>query len=173
MNTLREFLPHSDAAPARVQVAIGVITRTNHERAGPAVGSDAGVVEVLVTRRRPGTVFAGYWEFPGGKAHPGESLVDCLRRELSEEIGVLVGDAEPITPVEHVYPHAAVILHPYICRLAPGSPEPRDIEVCEHRWTTAADLRAEDFPPGNAAIVAALRERFAAAKPTAAGMSDS
>ncbi len=173
MNTLREFSATSGAAPARVQVAIGVITRTNHERADLAVGAEAGVIEVLTTRRRPGTAFAGYWEFPGGKAHPGESLVDCLRRELSEEIGVLVGDAEPIAPVEHVYPHAAVILHPYICRLAPGSPEPRNIEVCEHRWASAGDLRAEDFPPGNAAIIAALRERFTAANPSPAGMSDS
>ncbi len=173
MNTLKDFSTASDAISAPVQVAIGVITRTDHERAGLGFGFTAGAAEVLVTRRRPGTVFAGYWEFPGGKAHPGESLVDCLRRELSEEIGVLVGEAEPIAPVEHLYPHAAVILHPYICRLAPGSPEPRNIEVSEHRWTTAADLRAEDFPPGNAAIIAALRERFSAANPSPAGMSDS
>ncbi len=42
----------------------------------------------LVTRRQKGVHLEGLWEFPGGKCDAGESLADCLRRELREELGV-------------------------------------------------------------------------------------
>jgi len=65
----------------------------------------------LLTSRPEGKVYAGHWEFPGGKLETGESVEQALRRELVEELGITIGDAQP-WKVEIVdYPHARVRLH--------------------------------------------------------------
>lgn len=65
----------------------------------------------LLTSRPEGKVYAGYWEFPGGKLEAGETVEQALRRELHEEIGITIGHAEP-WKIELVdYPHARVRLH--------------------------------------------------------------
>ncbi len=80
-----------------VDVAVGVLI------------DDAG--RFLLTSRPAGKVYAGYWEFPGGKLEAGESVQAALRRELHEELGIAIGDAEPwqVTLVD--YEHARVRLH--------------------------------------------------------------
>ncbi len=80
-----------------VDVAVGVLI----DRSG----------QFLLTSRPAGKVYAGYWEFPGGKVEAGESIEQALRRELNEELGVEIGPAHP-WQVEIVdYPHALVKLH--------------------------------------------------------------
>ncbi len=65
----------------------------------------------LLTSRPEGKVYAGYWEFPGGKVEAGETVEEALRRELHEELGISIGAAHP-WQVEMVdYPHALVRLH--------------------------------------------------------------
>jgi 8-oxo-dGTP diphosphatase len=65
----------------------------------------------LLTSRPAGKVYAGYWEFPGGKLEAGESVEAALRRELHEELGIEIGAVEP-WKVELVdYAHARVRLH--------------------------------------------------------------
>jgi 8-oxo-dGTP diphosphatase len=67
--------------------------------------------EFLLTSRPAGKVYAGYWEFPGGKLEAGESVEDALRRELMEEIGIEIGAVQP-WKIELVdYEHARVRLH--------------------------------------------------------------
>ncbi len=65
----------------------------------------------LLTSRPEGKVYAGYWEFPGGKFEPGETLEQALRRELIEELGVTIGAVQPWHEVLFDYPHARVRLH--------------------------------------------------------------
>jgi len=82
---------------AEVAVAVGVLLRPDGA--------------FLLTSRPPGKVYEGYWEFPGGKLEPGETVEQALRRELQEEIGVTIGAVHP-WKVERVdYPHALVKLH--------------------------------------------------------------
>jgi 8-oxo-dGTP diphosphatase len=65
----------------------------------------------LLTSRPEGKVYAGYWEFPGGKLEPGETVEQALRRELHEELGITIGAAQP-WKIELVdYAHARVRLH--------------------------------------------------------------
>jgi 8-oxo-dGTP diphosphatase len=66
--------------------------------------------EFLLAQRPPGKVYAGYWEFPGGKVEPGETAREALIRELQEELGVTVDRAWPWLCREFSYPHATVRL---------------------------------------------------------------
>ena len=65
----------------------------------------------LLTSRPSDKVYAGYWEFPGGKLEPGESVEGALRRELHEELGITIGAAQPWKTELVDYPHARVRLH--------------------------------------------------------------
>ena len=65
----------------------------------------------LLTSRPSGKVYAGYWEFPGGKLEPGETVAQALRRELNEELGIQIGDAQTWKTELMDYPHALVRLH--------------------------------------------------------------
>jgi 8-oxo-dGTP diphosphatase len=65
----------------------------------------------LLTSRPEGKVFAGYWEFPGGKLEAGESVEQALQRELHEELGITIGAAQPWQVEVMDYPHARVRLH--------------------------------------------------------------
>ena len=65
----------------------------------------------LLTSRPAGKVYAGYWEFPGGKLEAGETVEQALRRELHEEIGITIGHAVPWRVLMMDYPHARVRLN--------------------------------------------------------------
>lgn len=89
------------SARVPVDVAVGVLIERVDGREG----------RFLLTSRPAGKVYAGYWEFPGGKLEAGESVEDALRRELHEELGIVIGPVHP-WKVELVdYPHALVRLH--------------------------------------------------------------
>ena len=79
-----------------VDVAVGVLIRADGA--------------FLLTSRPPGKVYAGCWEFPGGKIEPGETLQQALARELHEELGIDIGAAEPWHEQLFDYPHALVRL---------------------------------------------------------------
>ena len=67
--------------------------------------------EFLLAQRPEGKVYAGYWEFPGGKVEPGESVRAALIRELQEELGITVTACSPWLTRQFTYPHATVRLH--------------------------------------------------------------
>ena len=65
----------------------------------------------LLTSRPPGKVYAGYWEFPGGKLEAGETVEEALRRELMEELGIRIGAVLPWKVSLVDYPHGLVRLN--------------------------------------------------------------
>ncbi len=65
----------------------------------------------LMTSRPPGKVYAGYWEFPGGKLEAGETVAQALRRELHEELGITIGEPQAWKTELVDYPHALVRLN--------------------------------------------------------------
>jgi 8-oxo-dGTP diphosphatase len=96
--------PGAENLPARpaVDVAVGVLIRRD------AQGREG---EFLLTSRPEGKVYAGYWEFPGGKLEAGESVEQALRRELVEELGITIGAVQAWHELVMDYPHARVRLH--------------------------------------------------------------
>ncbi len=116
-----------------------------------AVIEDGG--RYFVTRRHAGVHLEGYWEFPGGKCEAGETLEECLTRELREELGVDSVIGGEIFTVSHDYPDRRVELHFLACRLA-GTPSP--LLGQEMQWVARADLRSLRFPPADDELIATL-----------------
>ena len=85
-----------------VDVAVGVLIERD------AQGQEG---RFLLTSRPEGKVYAGYWEFPGGKLEAGETVHDALARELHEELGITIGDSVAWHELVMDYPHARVRLH--------------------------------------------------------------
>jgi len=65
----------------------------------------------LLAQRPADKIWAGYWEFPGGKIEPGETPHHALVRELREELGITVETAYPWVTRVFTYPHATVRLN--------------------------------------------------------------
>ena len=77
----------------------------------------------LLAQRPAGKAYAGYWEFPGGKVEPGESLDAAIKREIGEELGIEIRVACPWLTRTHVYEHASVRLHFFRTREWVGTPQ--------------------------------------------------
>ncbi len=110
---------------------------------------------VLLAQRLPGTPYAGYWEFPGGKLEPGESAHDALRRELGEELGIEVTRATPWLTQRYAYPHADVELAFFRVSAWRGEPHGRDGQAIA--WQRPDDIRVEPLLPANGTVLQALR----------------
>lgn len=109
----------------------------------------------LLTSRPVGKVYAGYWEFPGGKLETGESVEAALRRELAEEIGVTVGTVQRWKEELVDYPHALVRLH--FCKVSDWSGELQMREGQSFAWQ---QLPVEVAPvlPGTVPVLVWLAE---------------
>ena len=91
-----------------VDVKTGAARRPIDVAVGVLIDGDG---RFLLTSRPAGKVYAGHWEFPGGKVEAGESVEQALRRELHEELGITIAAARPWQVTLHDYPHALVRLH--------------------------------------------------------------
>ena len=85
--------------------------------------------EYLFAQRPEGKPMAGYWEFPGGKIEAGETHFQALQRELIEELGITITNGTPWRTIEHVYPHAHVLLHFIIVTEWDGEPHGREAQA--------------------------------------------
>lgn len=125
---------------ALVEVAVGVLVRNDGA--------------VLLARRPPSKVYAGYWEFPGGKVENGESARDALDRELSEELGIKVDVAYRWITQEFTYPHANVRLNFF--RVESWEGEVRAIEHDGLSWEWADRVGVAPLLPANGPVLRGL-----------------
>lgn len=123
-----------------VAVAAGILTRSDGT--------------VLLGQRPASKVYAGYWEFPGGKIEPGESTHEALVRELREELGIEVRTASPWLTQTFTYPHATVRLRFYRVTAWDGEPQAREHQALA--WAHPARLSLEPMLPANSPILRAL-----------------
>jgi len=126
----------------------------------PHVDVTAAVIRkngrLLIAQRPTGGMLGGLWEFPGGKVERGETLEECLRREILEELGIEIEVGQPVTQVKHAYTHFRITLHAYTCRLVRGRPRP--LQVADWRWVRFDDLDDFAFAVTDRKIIQVLQE---------------
>ncbi len=108
----------------------------------------------LLAQRPPGKVYAGYWEFPGGKIEPGEAADRALARELREELGIEACTSFPWLTREYTYPHASVRLNFFRVTAWKGDPHPKEQQAIA--WQRFDAPLAAPMLPANAPVLAAL-----------------
>ncbi|MBQ0931084.1 (deoxy)nucleoside triphosphate pyrophosphohydrolase [Ideonella alba] len=145
------------APRAAVEVAVGVLVRPD------ASGRER---QFLLTSRPPGKVYAGYWEFPGGKLEAGESVHQALARELHEELGITIGASRRWHELVMDYEHARVRLHFRLVSSWSGALQMREGQAMA--WET---LPVASVPvlPGTIPVLRWFAQEWGHAGPTHAG----
>lgn len=115
-----------------------------------------GTGRVLVQQRPPGKPMAGLWEFPGGKVDPGELPEAALCRELAEELGVEVAQADltPAVFASESLGERHLLLLLYTLRAWGGVVEPRHATAL--RWVTIEEMRTLAMPPADLPLIGLL-----------------
>ncbi len=119
------------------------------------IWNDAG--QILIDRRKQEGLLGGLWEFPGGKVEPNETIADCIRREIQEELGIEIEVGERLIVVDHTYSHFHVTLNVHHCWYVSGEPQP--IECDEVRWVELDEIDQFPFPKANLQIIEALKQQ--------------
>lgn len=106
---------------------------------------------VLAVQRSASMSLPLKWEFPGGKINHGESSVECLKRELLEELAIHVCIGRILPTATHQYPSFTVTLYPFICRIDRGS-----IVMHEHSaaaWLLPDELHSLDWAEADIPVI--------------------
>jgi 8-oxo-dGTP diphosphatase len=106
---------------------------------------------VLSTQRSEAMSLPLKWEFPGGKINDGEQAEDCLKRELHEELGIVVTISRTLDPVIHQYPTFIITLYPFVCRITAG-----EINLHEHKaftWLPPEKLHELDWADADIPVI--------------------
>ena len=127
-----------------------------HKRIGVAVITGRQG-KILIDRRKDEGEMAGLWEFPGGKVEPGETIEECIEREIKEELDIKIIVGDRLTTITHAYKTFNVTLYVHECQHLSGEPQP--LECQEIRWVEPAQMNRYTFPQANKQIINLLQER--------------
>lgn len=115
--------------------------------------------QILIARRRSGGEMGGLWEFPGGKIEPEETVEQCIRREIEEELAIKVEVGSRILTIEeHTYKTIRVTLYVHDCQHISGEPQPLESE--EILWAEVMKLHQYQFPEANTKIIQVLQQKI-------------
>ncbi len=118
----------------------------------------AGVIwkgdKLLISQRPYKGLLGGLWEFPGGKQKASESISQCVRREIEEELGIQVRVGPKLAEVDHAYSHFKITLHAHRCRYVSGAPQTLGCRAW--RWVSPSQLKEYAFPTANQPILRQL-----------------
>lgn len=131
-----ELLPTKkvSAKKPHYNIAVGIIHRKG---------------EIFIDQRPVKGLLGGLWEFPGGKQEAGESLEDCVAREIQKKFGLQIKVKTLFLNIKHAYTHFKITLYAFDCEFVSGQPETK----LNWRWVTPAELPNYAFPKSNKKIV--------------------
>jgi len=129
-----------------------MVKRRVHVAAAAMVSADQ--THVLIARRPSNVDQGGLWEFPGGKLAPYETGLEGLKRELHEELGVEITNAQPLIRVHHEYPDKHILLDVWQVHEFSGEPFGREGQAV--RWVPMEELANYPFPAANLPILRAV-----------------
>jgi len=141
--------------------------KITHVAAGILIKPDGSF---LLGSRPEGKPYAGYWEFPGGKLEAGETPLDALKRELHEEMGIAVTEADPWMVQTFTYPHAKVRLNFFKVTGWTGEPHPHEGQ--SFAWQVPGALTVSPMLPANTPILRGLELPQALVLSNVAGMGE-
>lgn len=107
----------------------------------------------LIHQRPEKGLLAGLWEFPGGKLNRGETVINALKREMKEEIGVDIICAQKYLELKHFYTQFCVYLHVYRCRIKNSI-----FNRQEYRWVSLKNIGRYPMPSGSVKIIEQIRK---------------
>ncbi len=111
---------------------------------------------LLIARRPSTSMLGGLWEFPGGKLADGESLQDCLKREIAEELDIVIDVGELVASVDHGYSHFSITLNAFEATFVSGTP--KAIGCSEWKWVKPAELDDYAMPRADRRVLELLVE---------------
>jgi 8-oxo-dGTP diphosphatase len=125
-----------------------------HKQIGVAViWNDSA--QILIDKRKPTGAMGGLWEFPGGKIEAGETVAECIVREIREELGIEITVGEHLISIDHTYPDFSLTLIVHNCHHLSGIPQP--IECDEIEWVNVSELDNYEFPAANVQIIEKIK----------------
>jgi A/G-specific adenine glycosylase len=110
----------------------------------------------LIAQRKEGSMLGGLWEFPGGTREEGETIEQCIARELQEELGIDVEVGAHVITVRHAFSHFTMDLHAHRVRIRSG--KPKAIHCADWKWVKPAELRKYPFPRADVKVIDALEK---------------
>lgn len=111
--------------------------------------------QVLIARRPAHVHQGGFWEFPGGKVEPGESVYTALQREIREELHIDIYSAQPLIKILHHYKDKSVLLNVWQIFAYQGNPQGAEGQLL--KWQSIDELDPMLFPAANRRIISALQ----------------
>jgi len=127
-----------------------------HKQIGVAVISNQQG-QILIDRRKATGEMGGLWEFPGGKIEVGETIEECIKREVKEELDIEITIGDRLTTITHTYKTFNVTLYVHNCQYLSGQPQPLECE--EIHWVKPAQMNKYQFPQANMQIINLLQQR--------------
>ena len=107
--------------------------------------------KVLIAKRPQNVHQGGFWEFPGGKVEAGETVIQALRRELQEELGITIGAQHALVKIKHDYADESVLLD--VWKVTAFDGQASGLEGQPVRWVFPDALKQYDFPAANQPII--------------------
>ena len=128
----------------RLQVAVAIILNNDEQ--------------VLIARRHAHQHQGDLWEFPGGKREANETRLEAVQREIHEEVGLQVDQAEPLMQIVHDYPELQVELDVWLVTEFSGEATGKEGQPLV--WCPLAELSVREFPAANMQIIERLTNLY-------------